>query len=1044
MTRRWLLFVFALMSLSGALVAVFSTIQQRDFNLRGYVDPSQNADLPFRVPRLGVNAELTQYTPDELLAQFELMKSAHVTWVRQFFPWDAIEPERGVYDWDKWDTLVDGFRQQPDLRLIAVLVNSPSWTRESDNPTAPPDDTADFGTFASAFAARYGDTIDHYQIWDEPNLIAAWGDTEPRPAQYLALLQSGYSAIHNADPRATVIAAALAPTTEQGPKNISDISYLSDLYALGGSEFFDAIGAKPYGFNSPPSDRTVDAETLNFSRIVALREVMVRNGDGKKAIWASNWGWNSLPQDWSGSPSIWGGVTSDQQIQYMLEALDRVEREWPWLAGMILHHWQPVAMPDDPIWGFAIRDPDNRTTPIWEALQQRQHPMSAQNGLFSPTNPYARYSGVWTFGDLGADIGWINDSRLEFDFTGRDLALLLRQDNYVAYLYPTIDDQQANATPKDVAGNAYVILTSDSLLPETNLVPITRDLPFAQHTLKIIADDLTPDEAQDRWALAGYAVSSGDLAESYNRQIAVSIFAVVVAAIAVVVTGWRINWRWLFAPFGKLSSIAQLLISAVTSIALMVGMLLTWGDAIPALFRREPVQLGLAIVTAGIIYVEPGLILTIIALMILFVVIYNRIDLGLTLTIFWSPFFLFPVDLYRFAFPMAEITILLTGAAWILRLIVDWGRVRQSAVGQFRASSFTVWLSSFTMLDFGVIAWLALGFISLSWSALLPKAITELRVMMIEPALFYVILRTSRLDKKSLLRLVDTLLLAGLVVSIVGFWLYIQGEATITAEEGSRRLASVYGSPNNVGLFLGRCIPFALAFVLLKTDRARRLFAAAALPIMGAAVALSQSAGALFIGIPASVIAVLLLVWGKRALMPILGLVVAGAIGFVVALQSARFARLLDFSSGTNFARIRVWSSALNMLRDHPVTGIGLDQFLYQFRGQYIMPDAWQEPNLSHPHNFILDFWLRLGIIGVLIFVWIQAAFWQAARRAYSYYRARDPLTFALIIGTMGSMINLLAHGLVDNSVYVQDLAFVFVLLLGLIIQLSNTSAIDE
>jgi O-antigen ligase len=1043
MTRRWILFVFALMSLSGAFVAVFSTIQQRDFNLRGYVDPAQNADLPFRVPRLGINAELTQYAPDELLSQFDLMQAAHIIWVRQFFTWDAIEPERGVYNWDKWDALVDAFRQVPNLRLIAVLNNSPSWARESNDPTAPPDEIADFGAFSSAFAARYGDAIDHYQIWDEPNLIAAWG-LEPRPAQYLALLQSAYTAIHSADPRATVIAAALAPTTEQGPKNISDILYLRDLYALGGSEFFDAVGAKPYGFNSLPSDRTVDAETLNFSRVIALREVMVRNGDGKKAIWASNWGWNSLPQNWSGSPSIWGSVNSEQQIQYTLEALDRVEREWPWLAGMILHHWQPTAAPDDPIWGFAIRDSNDEATPLWETLQQYLPPTRAQNGLFFAANPYARYSGVWTFGDLGADIGWINDSRLEFDFTGSDLSLLLRHDNYVAYLYPTIDGQQGNAAPKDVAGNAYVILTSDSLLPETDIVPIARDLPFTQHTLKIIADDLTPDEAQDRWALVGYAVSSGDLVAPYNRQIAVSIFAVVVAAIAVVVTGWRINWHWFFEPFGKLSSIAQLMISAVTSLALMVGMLLTWGDAIPALFRREPVQLGLAIITAGIVYVEPGLILTIIALIVLFVVIYNRIDLGLTLTIFWSPFFLFPVDLYRFAFPMAEITVLLTGVAWGLHLLVDWGRIRQTAVGQFPAPSFTLWLSSFTMLDFGVIAWLAMGCISLSWAALLPKAITELRVMLIEPVLFYIILRTSRLDKKSLLRLVDALLLAAIVVSAVGFWLYVQGEATITAEAGARRLASVYGSPNNVGLFLGRCIPFALAFILIRADRRRRLFAVAALLIMVAAVALSQSAGALFIGIPASVIAVLFLAWGKRALLPILGLAGAGIVGFVVAMRSARFARLLDFSSGTNFARIRVWSSALNMLRDHPITGIGLDQFLYQFRGQYIMPDAWQEPNLSHPHNFILDFWLRLGIFGVLVFVWIQVAFWQASHHAYKLYRTRNPLYFALIIGMMGSMINLLAHGLVDNSVYVQDLAYIFVLLLGLAIQFSNARAIDE
>ena len=63
--------------------------------------------------------------------------------------------------------------------------------------------------------------------------------------------------------------------------------------------------------------------------------------------------------------------------------------------------------------------------------------------------------------------------------------------------------------------------------------------------------------------------------------------------------------------------------------------------------------------------------------------------------------------------------------------------------------------------------------------------------------------------------MVDALIIAGLLVAIIGLWQYLNGEAIITAEGGSRRLASVYGSPNNVALILGRCIPFALAFHLL-------------------------------------------------------------------------------------------------------------------------------------------------------------------------------------------------------------------------------------
>ena len=68
------------------------------------------------------------------------------------------------------------------------------------------------------------------------------------------------------------------------------------------------------------------------------------------------------------------------------------------------------------------------------------------------------------------------------------------------------------------------------------------------------------------------------------------------------------------------------------------------------------------------------MLITLAALVVLFVIVYHRVDLGLMLTIFYTPFFLFPVELYKFAFPMSELLILLTGAAWLLRTLAGWGR----------------------------------------------------------------------------------------------------------------------------------------------------------------------------------------------------------------------------------------------------------------------------------------------------------------------------------------------------------------------------------
>jgi hypothetical protein len=73
-----------------------------------------------------------------------------------------------------------------------------------------------------------------------------------------------------------------------------------------------------------------------------------------------------------------------------------------------------------------------------------------------------------------------------------------------------------------------------------------------------------------------------------------------------------------------------------------------------------------------------------------------------------------------------------------------------------------------------------------------------------------------RLERRDLLWLVDMLLLTGCVIAIVGFYRFLIGDSVVEAENGARRLISIYGSPNGVGLYLGRCLPFALSFVLVS------------------------------------------------------------------------------------------------------------------------------------------------------------------------------------------------------------------------------------
>jgi len=148
--------------------------------------------------------------------------------------------------------------------------------------------------------------------------------------------------------------------------------------------------------------------------------------------------------------------------------------------------------------------------------------------------------------------------------------------------------------------------------------------------------------------------------------------------------------------------------------------------------------------------------------------------------------------------------------------------------------------------------------------------------------------------------------------------------------------------------------------------------------------------------------------------------------------------RLGDLLGSTATFRRHLWYSAWQLIRERPLTGAGLDQFLYWYRSRYLLPEAWEEPNLSIPHNLVLNHWVSLGILGVIIMLVFQVVFWRKLWRLRGWAAGPDPVAFMLVLGLAGSMADFLAHGLVDVGYFAINLAFVFFLSLGLLHRLED------
>jgi putative inorganic carbon (HCO3(-)) transporter len=651
---------------------------------------------------------------------------------------------------------------------------------------------------------------------------------------------------------------------------------------------------------------------------------------------------------------------------------------------------------------------------------------------YTPLSGEAQWEGDWEFSDQGADpseVGSLAGSdRVTIPFSGTDLALTVRRGGYRAYFFVSVDGAPANRLPREERNkqrnkqrDAYLVLSSPDYEPQVVTLPIAGGLSDGPHEAVVVAD-----RGWDQWPLVGWRVSRRPSTAAYDWAL---VGLVVVGLVSLAGAIWA---------RGKKQGARSKRREAQTGVH-------------PASRILHPsTALAVALAATVVLYFSPWLLLKILSGLVLAVLVFLRLDMGLALIAATAPFYPKPVALLGKSFSPVEITTLLCVASWGARWVCRWwqarGKRQEAGSRKQETHPSSCILRPDSSLDLAALFFVLVAVASFFVAEYRHVALRELRVLILEPVLFYLMLRTSRLDDKAIWRVVHFFVLGAVIVALLGLaqYAFCEVEAVrqalgdvIRAEGGFHRLRSVYGSPNSVGLYLGRVLPVLVAVAMFGASRSQRIAYGVAVVPVGLAVLLSFSKGALLIGVPLSLLALGVLA-GGRWLWASLGAIAAGIVAAIPLLRTPRFASLLDPSRGTLFFRLHLWRSSWAMFRDHPLLGVGPDNFLYHYRGRYILPAAWEEPHLSQAHNILLDYATRMGIVGLAAGAWLQIAFWRAA---LPLRHLTDPDHRALALGLMCSMVNFLSHGFVDASYFLIDLAFAFFLTLGVVQWLSRSES---
>ncbi len=227
--------------------------------------------------------------------------------------------------------------------------------------------------------------------------------------------------------------------------------------------------------------------------------------------------------------------------------------------------------------------------------------------------------------------------------------------------------------------------------------------------------------------------------------------------------------------------------------------------------------------------------------------------------------------------------------------------------------------------------------------------------------------------------------------------------------------------PNAAATFLEGAF-FLILGLIFTADRHRRIFWGMALVPVGYGLFITFSRGA-WLGIALALAMWLVFRLPKRWQPPVVAVMgmgigaLGGIIGLSLLTRSVRLSPLVGRLVNGIGGRYELYRNSLELLRDYPLTGVGLgDVFAPVYSRYQLLIDV---PFLYYAHNLPLAVWLGQGILGVLGLVWLLVQFyrmvWLVERLPARIHH--QPLFRAAWLGATASLL----HGLLDSAQFSPD-----------------------
>lgn len=395
------------------------------------------------------------------------------------------------------------------------------------------------------------------------------------------------------------------------------------------------------------------------------------------------------------------------------------------------------------------------------------------------------------------------------------------------------------------------------------------------------------------------------------------------------------------------------------------------------------------------------------------VLFWRRPALGLAIFLLVLPFYRIKFLIFNVPFTLIEALILVAFFLFITKKLLSKQRLTYSNYK---------WL---------ILLLLIIVSLAIFYSPDKRAALGVWKAYFIEPIMFFIIfinIIKTRNDWQLILKFLGLSILGISALAIYQKFTgaFIPNEFWAVAQ--TRRVTSVYGYPNAIGLYLAPLILLFLGQAYLLWEKSvgkywTQIIYYLIVAISGSlAILFAQSEGAivalgiggLLFGLLIKKLRIITLIFLFLAMV---GVFAFPTIGSLVQ-EKALFQ---DFSGNL---RLVMWQETIQMLKVSPIWGGGISGYqtaIAPFHHAKGVVEIY-----LYPHNFILNFWTEIGILGLLIVGFLILKY------LINYWKVKNSDNRSLYILLICCLMVIITHGIVDVPYFKNDLSVLWWLFFGI------------